>query len=63
MAYKENLITIVINQNSIRKIKIDFYKKVSYNYLIKNLLFNHSSKIKINRKEHHKMQMKKRKAR
>lgn len=46
MAYKENLITIVINQNSIRKIKIDFYKKVSYNYLIKNLLFNHSEKLK-----------------
>lgn len=46
IAYKENLVTIVINQNLIQKIKIDFYKKVSYNCLIKNLIFNHFEKLK-----------------
>lgn len=46
MFYEENLITIVINRNSIQKIKIDFYKKIFYNCLIKNLIFNHFEKLK-----------------
>lgn len=29
IAYKKNLIIKVVNQNSIQKIKIDFYEKIS----------------------------------